>query len=234
MNRKKFFKKRTRKRSARGISIALALSMIASLFVVPQISASAATASSSIQLGDYVQMGEYNGSPVLWRCVGFQKVDAYGNADPTAFSSTYKAGYLPLMMSDEILTMKSFSAAQTNDAGSYARGDTDRDSYGSHYWGDSTLRQWLNSSAETIAWENGNAPDAAHLRTSYDADGNVVDGINAYDKEAGFLTNFTDAEKAAMRTVTQKNILSSWDSSVAVGGTETHTYNGTIGSTIQN
>lgn len=192
--------------------------------VLPAPTASAQGVATSMKLGDYVQMGTYYGEPILWRVVGFQKVNG-STVDPANFSATHQSGYLPLLMTDKILTMKSFSAKPIDATkGSFARGDANRTNYGSHYWGDSTLRQWLNSSANSISWANGNKPSASQLR----------DQKNAYDTEKGFLTNFTTLERSAMKSVTQKNILSKWDQSVKAGGSAEHTYNYTMGQTIQN
>lgn len=213
------------------ISILTTITMLSALIpmVIPSSTASAQGVATNMKLGDYVQMGSYYNEPILWRVVGFQKVDKNGNVTPNDFSTTHKSGYLPLLMTDKIITMKSFSPKPTNRVNSYARSNgTERDNWGSQYWTDSTLRQWLNSDATTISWKDGNKPDAAHVR----------DNVNPYDTEEGFLNSkhFSSLERKAMKTVTQKNLLSRWDAvdGIKVGGTAEHTYNYNINETVQN
>ena len=82
---------------------------------------------STIKLGDYVQMGNYLGEPILWRCVSFEKISGYdsnGNPiiDSTDTVTEYKDGYLPLMLSDKVICMKPFDASGGNSAGSHGKG----------------------------------------------------------------------------------------------------------------
>ena len=135
-----------------------------------------------VRVGDYVQLGTYNGEPILWRCVG---IDENG----------------PLMFSDKILCIKPW------DAGGYVTTGSHGTSYyvgqpnytrwmsGSNYWGDSTIRSWLNSNAEAgkVEWLCGNPPNAQSVSFG-----------NSYDREAGFLTNFSEDELRVVKEVTQK------------------------------
>lgn len=151
-----------------------------------------AKAAMSIQIGEYVQMGSYCGEPILWRCVD---IDENG----------------PLMLSDKILCLKAFDAKGDNTVGSHIR-DVGRKNSGSNYWADSSLRSWLNSdaSAGNVNWLCGNPPDNDHVEYG-----------NAYNQEAGFLSNFTRSERDAMKTVSQKSLLS-WpetDKGMATVGT---------------
>lgn len=157
------------------------------------------TAASSIRLGDYVQMGEYNGTPILWRCVAFEKVTD-GTIDSTQTSATYQDGYLPLMLADSAICQKAFDAAGEATTGSHGRnatGNFSRLEQGSNYWGDSNIRDWLNGTYATNShtnasdWSCGNAP--------------------SYASEAGFLTNFSADEKSAIQSVEQKCIISKVD-----------------------
>lgn len=171
--------------------------------------------SESISIGDYIIMGNYLGEDILWRCVKFEKINDYdsnGNpiTDSTTTSVKYKSGYLPLMVSDKIICIKPYDAAGTNVSGSHGRGypkskvyGAYRQSYGSDYWADSNIRDWLNStdSAGNIVWKCGNPPDTDYLK----------DGYNWYDDEDGFLTNFTDTELLAIKTVTQKSLLDGYE-----------------------
>ncbi|MCI5892617.1 MAG: DUF6273 domain-containing protein [Clostridiales bacterium] len=203
------------------ISILTAVSMLMSL--IPLIGAvpvsAAGTDASSIQIGDYVQMGTYYERPILWRCVAFEKITGYdtnGNpiTDSTDTVTTYQDGYLPLMMSDKILCLKAFDAktSANTETGSHSR-STQRTTAGtgvtaatayiatacSSYWADSNIRCWLNSDAAAgnVEWLCGNPPSGSSVGVKY----------NAYDQEAGFLTSFSSDEKAAIKTVTQKSIL---------------------------
>lgn len=95
-----------------------------------------------VRVGDYFLMGTYYGEPILWRCI---KTDENG----------------PLMLSDKILCIKAFDARGTNTSGSHGRGyesGSVRKENGSNYWGDSNIRDWLNSdaSAGNVVWSCGN------------------------------------------------------------------------------
>ena len=170
------------------ISIALAICIILSLFATIPVSATA-----SINIGEYVQMGTYYGKPILWRCVD---IDENG----------------PLMLSDRIICLKAFDAAGDNTSGSHGRGYYEngtqgyyRQNCGSNYWADSNIRDWLNStaSAGNVVWSCGNPPDNEH----------VYEGYNDYADEAGFLSNFTESERKAIKTVTQKSLLDGYEHS---------------------
>lgn len=136
---------------------------------------------TNIKIGEYIQMGTYYDEPILWRCVGI---------DPNG----------PLMFSDKVICLKAFDAAGYGAQGSHSRNVdyyiSNRFTDGSNYWVDSNIRIWLNSNdkAGDIEWACGNPPTKD----------NVWNGYNAYDKEAGFLTNFTEDEKKAIKEVRQK------------------------------
>lgn len=180
----------------RFISVFTAITLL-----MPLIGSSAAETKTDapIGLGDYVSMGEYDtdgdgtAEPILWRCVAFEKVistDESGNpiTDATNTSAEYKDGYLPLMLADQGICEKEFDAKGSVITGSHGR-ESDRDRFGSPYWADSNIRDWLNSSAPAgnVTWSCGNAP--------------------SYKDEAGFLTNFTGAEKDLIKTAAQKTLL---------------------------
>lgn len=231
------------------ISILTAASMLMSL--IPLIGAvpvsAAGTDASGIEIGDYVQMGTYYERPILWRCVAFEKITGYdtnGNpiTDSTDTVTTYQDGYLPLMISDKILCLKAFDAKTSvnTEAGSHSRstqrttagtGATAATAYSatacSSYWADSNIRCWLNSDAAAgnVEWLCGNPPSGSSVGVKY----------NAYDQEAGFLTSFSNDEKAAIKTVTQKSILIECDRNVVenVTGTEPFASSGDV-NTISN
>ena len=135
---------------------------------------------TQVELGNYISLGKYNGKDIVWRCVG---EDENGK----------------LMLADKVLDTLPYDA-KTNDnnrSKSHSR-NYKRDTYGSNYWKDSNMRSWLNSTAAAgeVKWLCGNPP-----RTGY------VKG-NAYDRKAGFLNDFSKAEIAAMKNVTQRSLVS--------------------------
>ena len=160
---------------------ALLLSAVLTLCLLP-LPVRAAGAETGIQLGDYIQLGRYDGEPILWRCVS---VDKNG----------------PLMLSDKVLCDSMPYDAQTseNSANGSHRRSSNRSKYGSNHWRDSDMRSWLNSDADAgqVEWLCGNPPK----------DGYILGG-GAYDGKAGFLNGFTPDEAAAIKTVTQRSIVS--------------------------
>ena len=164
-----------------GRVMALLLSAVLTLCLLP-LPVRAAGAETGVQLGDYIQLGSYDGEPILWRCVS---VDENG----------------PLMLSDKVLCDSMPYDAQTSEnstSGSHRRSGY-RSKYGSNHWRDSDMRSWLNSDAEAgqVKWLCGNPPK----------DGYIMGG-GAYDGKAGFLNGFTRDEAAVIKTVTQRSIVS--------------------------
>ena len=140
-----------------------------------------AASKPDIKVGDYVKMGKYNNASILWRCVS---IDDNG----------------PLMLADRIIDNLAYDA-KTNDnstSKSHSR-SYKRDDYGSNYWKDSNMRSWLNSTAEAgkVDWLCGNPPKDGY-----------VSGAGAYNEKAGFLNAFSKSEIAAMKTVTQRSLVS--------------------------
>ena len=140
-----------------------------------------AASKPDIKVGDYVKMGTYNNASILWRCVS---IDDNG----------------PLMLADKIIDTLAYDA-KTNDnstSKSHSR-SYKRDDYGSNYWKDSNMRSWLNSTAEAgkVDWLCGNPPKDGY-----------VSGEGAYNEKAGFLNAFSKSEIAAMKTVTQRSLVS--------------------------
>lgn len=168
-----------------------ALFLVSGLAIVPPADneGTAHAAAPTLAVGDYVQFGSYYGAPITWRVIN---KDGSGN---------------PLLFAEDILTMKAFDAA-----GNYHT-HIDRQTKGSNYYPDSNIRQWLNSSGNSITWTQ-NPPNAA----------NVIDGINPYHTEKGFLAdgNFTSAERTMIKPYAFKVHLSEMDSSRKDGGTETY------------
>jgi len=201
--------------------------------IVEQTKNESNTSVRNIKLGDYIKMGNYNGEDILWRCVSFEKISGYdekGNPiiDSNDTVNEYKEGYLPLMFCDNNLCKKAFDASGTNLDGSHNRGVNGgkfRGNYGSNYWGDSNIRDWLNSNATAgnIIWSCGNAPDENHIHG----------GFYPYENGAGFLTNFDKSEYYAIKKVTQKSLLDRYEYSDK-GAENYYIFNENITEAVQN
>lgn len=210
------------KLKVRLLSMLTALTMLTSLIgAMPQGASAADVSAASIKIGDYITLGG-----IKWRCVAFElatnQSNGYPVIDSTNTSTSYTVSskgdqcYLPLMLADTSIGQKEFDAECSKISGSHGR-NSYRIRHGSNYWGDSNIRDWLNSSASAgnVTWSCGNAP--------------------SYKSEAGFLTKFNDTEKAAMQTVTQKSLLAQADKDIpGASGSEVHKYNGDISNVVQN
>ena len=140
-----------------------------------------AASKPDIKVGDYVKMGTYNNASILWRCVS---IDNNG----------------PLMLADRIIDTLAYDAKTNDNSNSKSHSRSyKRDDYGSNYWKDSNMRSWLNStaSAGNVDWLCGNPPKDGY-----------VSGVGAYNQKAGFLNAFSKSEIAAMKTVTQRSLVS--------------------------
>ena len=140
-----------------------------------------AASKPDIKVGDYVKMGAYNNASILWRCVS---IDNNG----------------PLMLADKIVDTLAYDAKTNDNSNSKSHSRSyKRDDYGSNYWKDSNMRSWLNSSAAAgnVDWLCGNPPKDGY-----------VSGTGAYNDKAGFLNAFSKSEIAAMKTVTQRSLVS--------------------------
>lgn len=153
-----------------------------------------------LSLGASVVFGTYEGEPIVWRVLHVSEDEEQ-----------------LILVSDKILTMKAFDAAES---GKY-NSDGDKDYWtaviedkllearvrGSNLWCDSNIRTWLNSEKENVVYAD-QAPTASAMSEKK----------NGYSNEAGFLHGFTEEERAVlreMRVVTIGNVLmDSW-------GTET-------------
>ena len=140
-----------------------------------------AASKPDIKVGDYVKMGAYNNASILWRCVS---IDNNG----------------PLMLADKIVDTLAYDAKINDNSNSKSHSRSyKRDDYGSNYWKDSNMRSWLNSTAAEgkVDWLCGNPPKDGY-----------VSGVGAYNEKAGFLNAFSKSEIAAMKTVTQRSLVS--------------------------
>lgn len=184
------------RKNIRIVSIIIALSMMITFLSIAPMQAQGNT---KIKVGDYVRFGSYYGDTILWRVI---HIDKDGD---------------PLLFAENILTLKAFDAG-----GNYHSHNLDK-AYGSNDWEGSNIRQWLNSSDESIKWIQ-NPPNAS----------NTSD--NAYDKEKGFLAqgNFTIEDRNAIKTVTNKVLLADNKMSKRDGGTEAYKNHRDIEEAVKN
>jgi len=144
-----------------------------------------------VKVGDYVEFGTYLNEPILWRVIS---KDKSGN---------------PLLYSEHILCAKAFDAAGNK----YS--NVNRAAKGSNNWETSTLRTWLNSEEEVIAWPN-NIPSMENLFSTQ----SFSPFFAPYNNEKGFLANgnFSIVERQMIKTVTHKTVLPKADISSKDGG----------------
>ena len=158
---------------------AIFLALCMAIYVLPM--TIQAASKPDIKVGDYVKMGAYNNASILWRCVS---IDNNG----------------PLMLADKIVDTLAYDAKTNDNSNSKSHSRSyKRDDYGSNYWKDSNMRSWLNSTAAEgkVDWLCGNPPKDGY-----------VSGVGAYNEKAGFLNAFSKSEIAAMKTVTQRSLVS--------------------------
>lgn len=131
---------------------------------------------------------------------GHIKFGRYGGTD-IIWQVIYKDKDRIGLIADKVICFKPFDAAGSSDV------NKERRRFGSNDWLSSTLRTWLNSDDKTVDY--GLQPPNV---------GNVWKGINSYDNEPGFLYAFTENEKKAIKTVTHKSLLSTFDMDQKEGG----------------
>lgn len=150
-----------------GISVVLILGIALLIFFMPG-KEEKPVLIGTIKVGDYVTFGSYYGEPILWKCVDTQNG--------------------VMLISDRIICLKPFDAAESGTwgmkGGSFSK-DLNEQQYGSKDWKTSNIREWLNSNSKVVAYTSQPPVAAA-----------ILGGNNAYADEPGFLTNFTEAERA--------------------------------------
>lgn len=118
------------------------------------------------------------------------------NNKPILWQCAYKDENGKLMVSDKSICSKAFDSVGMLKGSHVHRYEHDRLLNVSNYWGDSNIRSWLNSKAPAgeVNWLCGNPPES-------------------YGNEKGFLAdgNFTQEERALIKTVKQRSILDGSD-----------------------
>lgn len=137
---------------------------------------------AAVELGDSILFGTYNGEPIQWRVLRISE-----------------DGTRAVVISDSILTMKAYDAAECGSYNKYDGSDywTTRISEipqevqrlirGDNRWELSNIRTWLNSDRENVVYAD-QAPTSKAMS----------EGRNGYHTEAGFLNGFTKSERAAL------------------------------------
>ncbi|MEN6328439.1 MAG: DUF6273 domain-containing protein [Syntrophomonas sp.] len=184
------------------IMMMIAIALLFGNWEVTHLRDAYAASTSDIETGQYIQFGSYYNEPILWRVIN-------KNDDGSL-----------MLLSEKILCLKPFDANGDPPEG---EGDADRRYNGSNNWENSNIRDWLNSSGQTVTY-TAQPPDDSH----------VDNGWNNYESEPGFLYNFTQLEQDAIEPHTYKSILASVDSSAAEGGTALYTFNSDIEQVVQN
>lgn len=143
-------------------------------------------AAESMKIGDYVQFGKYNDKPILWKII-----DENTNG--------------LLLCSDKIISFKPFDAAESGhydqDSGNYKNQNEQLcQMKGSSRWKNSNIREWLNSDSQRVNYSTQPPTNEA-----------IYKGWNDYDKEPGFLSNFTENEKGLINEVSNETDVFNWD-----------------------
>ena len=141
---------------------------------------------SHIKVGDRFDLGQYNDEAIEWRVLRI-----------------LEDGKTAVLISQNILTMKAFDAAESGKGGYYegkdqysqdAPANTDleiqRLAWGDNTWRDSNLRTWLNSTREVVKYEDQPPVSSA-----------FSDRYHDYSTEPGFLHNFNEEELAVLKEV---------------------------------
>lgn len=134
------------------------------------------------ELGDWLMFGTYNGEPIKWRVLRLSE-----------------DGTRALVISEDIITMKAYDAAEGGEYNKYGGedywsvklsdipGEVQRQIRGDNRWEYSNIRTWLNSDRENVTYaDQAPTPQAMSEKRS------------GYHTEAGFLKSFTKQELSAV------------------------------------
>jgi hypothetical protein len=96
------------------------------------------------------------------------------------------------LFSKDILTIKPYDAAESGNAG---KGNSDIEKYGSSEWYNSNIREWLNSSDKKVNYTTMPPNEKAVLYKELD-----------YDKEKGFLYEFSEDEISLINLIKHEEV----------------------------
>lgn len=136
---------------------------------------------SSLPSGTKVKdtLTTYNGKPILFTIMEHNHAGDPGNS--TA------------LVTSNIITLKCFDAIEAGNS------DSNRKQYGNNRYLYSNIKQWLNSEKAAGEWYV-----AQHSMDAAPTNSNVWSNYNEYDKETGFLANFSEQMKAKLLTTTKR------------------------------
>lgn len=142
---------------------------------------------SNLKLGDTVTFGSYNGEKIQWKVLKLEDDKA-------------------VLISNEIITIKAFDGAEsgkfdTYEGKKYLSTDTEPDEdfklqimlRGNSDWSTSNIRTWLNSFSDYVKYED--TPPKGDAMSEH---------RNGYDAEAGFLYEFSEAERGVIAPTLNK------------------------------
>lgn len=109
------------------------------------------------------------------------------------------------LISDKVIMLKAFD-------GRHATGTDAQMANGSGRWSNSNIRSWLNSAATAVGYACGNKPILGAVST------------NEYDREAGFLTNFSRAERGYIKKVNNYTTLNISNADYSLSGSTELSY----------
>lgn len=134
-----------------------------------------------IEVGDVIELGVYNNVPIKWIVL---KIDEDNQS--------------AVLIAEDIISIKAFDAAESGTYGvcdgiRYSGDNTeaDTDMYiqiqcrGNNDWKTSNIRTWLNSDESRVVYQDTPPTSMA-----------MTECKNGYDSEKGFLTNFSEEERA--------------------------------------
>lgn len=165
---------------------------------------------TQLLIGDYIYFGHFYDEPILWRVVSFDQERH------------------PILYSEEILCYKAFDGADSGIYNSEIYNEKPNptsieiaNALGSSRWRNSTIRTWLNSNQEQVDYLFAPPMASSMYKEEY-----------AYDKEAGFLSHFTDLEYTALVSITHKTLLTDYQDVeiLDIGGTLWNDMHSTYGS----
>lgn len=93
--------------------------------------------------------------------------------------------FFTLVATFNIVSANTIDINSRSELNPYTKGSVGRENRGAGYWSSANIREWLNSDKSTVQYTN-NPPSSEFM------------GDKAYDKEAGFLNQFTEEEKSAI------------------------------------